>query len=108
MAKVSEVEDLADVGGRLLANFHQGLEFIRHPPINRTSDYVEHIFRDNETKRLLAYVEVGCVKSYEKIENFSICSNLLFIIDECEAFVRKVASEVLSSKKLLGSSLTQK
>lgn len=110
MAKVTKIEELSDVGSRLLAGFHQGLEFIRRPPINENSDLIEHIFQTNETKRLLAYVEGGCVKSHDKIESignlhmfqlglYDHLSKVKCTLEELEGLVLKLTSEMLSSNE---------
>ncbi|KAL7003132.1 hypothetical protein U1Q18_004289 [Sarracenia purpurea var. burkii] len=72
--RVLEFEELVYVGNRLLVGFHQGLEFLRRPPINKTSELIESIFKVNETRRVLTYVEAGCVNAHDNIQNISKCS----------------------------------
>nr|GMD04834.1 uncharacterized protein LOC109190702 [Ipomoea batatas] len=57
MARIALLEDLLSVGNRLLVGFQQGLEYVQRPPIEKKSELVERIIRDNETKRLLSYIE---------------------------------------------------
>ncbi|KAL6993928.1 hypothetical protein U1Q18_012037, partial [Sarracenia purpurea var. burkii] len=71
---VTEFEELVSVGNSLLVGFHQGLEFLRRPPINKTSELIENIFKANETRRVLTYVEAGCVNDHDSIQNISKCS----------------------------------
>ncbi|KAJ9692746.1 hypothetical protein PVL29_011707 [Vitis rotundifolia] len=71
MTRVAEFEELAAVGSRLLIGFQQGLEFLRRPPINKTSELVEKIIKSNETKRVKSYVEAGCIDSHDGTQNIS-------------------------------------
>ncbi|KAH7845545.1 hypothetical protein Vadar_003370 [Vaccinium darrowii] len=71
MSRVAQFEELVAVGSRLLVGFHQGLEFFRQSPINETSEWVERITRTNQTKRLLKYVEAGCVNAHDGVQNVS-------------------------------------
>ncbi|KAL6335472.1 hypothetical protein AAG906_029715 [Vitis piasezkii] len=71
MTRVAEFEELAAVGSRLLIGFQQGLEFLRRPPINKTSELVEKIIKSNETKRVKSYVEAGCINSHDGTQNIS-------------------------------------
>lgn len=71
MSRVTQFEELVAVGSRLLVGFQQGLEFFRQSPINETSEWVERIIRTNKTKRLLKYVEAGCVNAHDGIQNIS-------------------------------------
>ncbi|XP_022775063.1 uncharacterized protein LOC111317025 isoform X3 [Durio zibethinus] len=69
--RVAKLDELVAVGGRLLTGFQQGLEFLRRPPINKTSKLIENIIKANETKRLKSYFEVGCITSHDSVENMS-------------------------------------
>ncbi|KAL7190811.1 hypothetical protein ACSBR2_022986 [Camellia fascicularis] len=71
MSRVTKFEELVAVGSRLLVGFHQGLEFLCRPPINKTSELIERIFKANETKRVLTYVESGCINAHDSIQNIS-------------------------------------
>lgn len=71
MSRVAQFEELVAVASRLLVGFHQGLEFLRQSPINETSEWVERITRTNKTKRLLKYVEAGCVNAHDGVQNVS-------------------------------------
>ncbi|XP_022775062.1 uncharacterized protein LOC111317025 isoform X2 [Durio zibethinus] len=75
--RVAKLDELVAVGGRLLTGFQQGLEFLRRPPINKTSKLIENIIKANETKRLKSYFEVGCITSHDSVENMSKFKSLL-------------------------------
>ncbi|XP_028119146.1 uncharacterized protein LOC114316658 isoform X2 [Camellia sinensis] len=71
MSRVTKFEELVAVGSRLLVGFHQGLEFLCRLPINKTSELIERIFKANETRRVLTYVESGCINAHDSIQNIS-------------------------------------
>ncbi|XP_028119142.1 uncharacterized protein LOC114316658 isoform X1 [Camellia sinensis] len=73
MSRVTKFEELVAVGSRLLVGFHQGLEFLCRLPINKTSELIERIFKANETRRVLTYVESGCINAHDSIQNISNC-----------------------------------
>ncbi|XVF17430.1 hypothetical protein REPUB_Repub10bG0121700 [Reevesia pubescens] len=66
---VAKLDELVAVGGRLLTGFQQGLEFLRRPPINKTSKLIENIIRAYETKKLKSYFEAGCIKNHDSVQN---------------------------------------
>nr|GMC54716.1 uncharacterized protein LOC109190702 [Ipomoea batatas] len=67
MTRIALLEDLLSVGNRLLVGFQKGLEYVQRPPIEMKSDLVEQIIRDNETKRLLSYIEAGCKNTNDEV-----------------------------------------
>ncbi|XP_024024695.1 uncharacterized protein LOC21397865 [Morus notabilis] len=71
MARVTEFDELVDFGSRLLVGFHQGLEFLRKSPIDKTSELVKNIISANETKRLRSYLVAGCIKTHDGEQNIS-------------------------------------
>ncbi|PSR87871.1 DNA double-strand break repair Rad50 ATPase [Actinidia chinensis var. chinensis] len=71
MTRVTQFEELGAVGNRFLVGFHQGLEFLRQPPINKTSKLVNSVIRANETERVLKYFEAGCVNTHDSVQNIS-------------------------------------
>ncbi|KAI7998250.1 hypothetical protein LOK49_LG10G00835 [Camellia lanceoleosa] len=121
MTRVIKFEELVAVGSRLLVGFHQGLEFIRRPPINKTSELIERIFRANETRRVLTYVEAGCVNAHDSIQNISnlhTCqlglhdhlSKAKCIVNELEGLVKEVTGAMRTaneSKPLSQDKVTQ-
>ncbi|MBA0742126.1 hypothetical protein Gogos_015225 [Gossypium gossypioides] len=81
---VAKLDELVPVGGRLLTGFQQGLEFLRRPPIKKTSKLIENILKANETKRLKSYLEAGCINSHDCVEN---TSKLKSILNELECLL---------------------
>ncbi|KAK6258726.1 hypothetical protein SCA6_013200 [Theobroma cacao] len=69
LTSVAKLDELVAVGGRLLTGFQQGLEFLLRPPINTTSKLIESIIKANETKRLKSYLQAGCIKSHDSVQN---------------------------------------
>lgn len=50
--------------------------FLGRPRIDKTSDLAMRIIKAQETKRLNAYVEAGCVKTDDSIQNLNKCKCL--------------------------------
>ncbi|XP_059305954.1 uncharacterized protein LOC132057382 isoform X3 [Lycium ferocissimum] len=69
--RVTKFDELAEVGSRLLVGFQQGLEYLRRQPIEKNSELVERIIRDNETERLSSYIEAGCLNAHDSVQNMS-------------------------------------
>ncbi|KAI8017935.1 hypothetical protein LOK49_LG04G03201 [Camellia lanceoleosa] len=112
MSRVTKFEELVAVGSRLLVGFHQGLEFLCRPPINKTSELIERIFKANETRRVLTYVESGCINAHDSIQNISklhtcqvgLRDHLIkakCLVDELEGLVKEVtvAMQVATESK---------
>ncbi|CAN4117170.1 unnamed protein product [Withania somnifera] len=71
MTRITKFDELAEVGSRFLVGFQQGLDYLRRQPIEKNSELVEHIIRDNETKRLSSYIEAGCMNAHDSVQNMS-------------------------------------
>ncbi|XP_022890101.1 uncharacterized protein LOC111405445 isoform X1 [Olea europaea var. sylvestris] len=71
MTRITMFEELVDVGSKLLVGFQQALGFLGRPRIDKTSDLAMRIIKAQETKRLNAYVEAGCVKTDDSIQNLN-------------------------------------
>ncbi|XAR64298.1 hypothetical protein NMG60_11024579 [Bertholletia excelsa] len=110
MTRVTQFEELVAVGSRLLDGFCQGLEFLRRPPINNTSDLVNQIIAANKTKRVLKYFEAGCKNAYEGMQNINKLhttklglldhlSKAKSLVDELEGFVREVTGIIETANK---------
>ncbi|CAL5370908.1 unnamed protein product [Camellia sinensis] len=112
MSRVTKFEELVAVGSRLLVGFHQGLEFLCRPSINKTSELIERIFKANETRRVLTYVESGCINAHDSIQNISnlhTCqvglrdhlNKAKCLVDELEGLVKEVtvAMQVATESK---------
>lgn len=106
--RVTEIEELVSVGNRLLTGFQQALgnlkfmlasgwcflllliflvwrfwcffiEFLRRPPIDKTSELVKSVLKANVTKRIQSYLEAGCINTHDGVQNTSNCEcNCLF------------------------------
>lgn len=68
MTRVTKFEELVDVGCRLLNGFQQALGFLRKPSIAKSSELVESIIKANATRRVLSYVEAGCVNTHDRVQ----------------------------------------
>ncbi|XP_060201361.1 uncharacterized protein LOC132629946 isoform X1 [Lycium barbarum] len=71
MTRITKFDELAEVGSRLLVGFQQGLEYLRRQPIEKNSELVDRIIRDNETERLSSYIEAGCLNAHDSVQNMS-------------------------------------
>ncbi|TXG60021.1 hypothetical protein EZV62_014594 [Acer yangbiense] len=96
MTRVTKLEELGVVGNRLLNGFHQGLEFLRRPPINAKSELIENILKANETKRVKSYFEAGCLNIHDSVENMSKSKSIL---NELECLLENVAAAVQTANK---------
>ncbi|KAL3523386.1 hypothetical protein ACH5RR_016220 [Cinchona calisaya] len=66
MTRITKFEELLDVGSKFLVGFQQGLEFLRRPPIDLTSEVVGQIIEANETRRLASYIQAGFVNTHDR------------------------------------------
>ncbi|KAI7752643.1 hypothetical protein M8C21_017730 [Ambrosia artemisiifolia] len=88
MARVAKFEELAAAGNRFLVNFRQGLEFIRRPSIDKTSEIFEKVIKvNNNTDRVQSYIKAGYVHSSSRAENLNKSKD---IINELECLVEDV------------------
>ncbi|XP_049359821.1 uncharacterized protein LOC125824479 [Solanum verrucosum] len=71
MLRITKFDELVEVGSRLLVGFQQGLEYLRRQPIEKNSELVERIIRDNESKRLSSYIEAGYLNAHDSVHNMS-------------------------------------
>ncbi|KAI3816145.1 hypothetical protein L1987_15835 [Smallanthus sonchifolius] len=109
MARVAKFEELATAGNRFLVDFRQGLEFIRRPSIDKTSEIFEKVIKANNTDRIQSYIKAGYVHTSSRAENLNklnmshiqllnITSQAKNIISELECLVEegKLAIEAAS------------
>ncbi|KAL6277431.1 hypothetical protein ACE6H2_021032 [Prunus campanulata] len=87
MARVAKFDDLVNLGSILLTGFQQGLEFMRRPPVEKTSELVKNIIRANETQRVKSYIEAGCINSDDGMQSMNKCK---IILNELECLVEDV------------------
>ena len=62
----------------IFLNFH--VEYLRRPPIDRTSKLVENIIKANETKRVKSYFEAGCINTHDGVHSISKCKCSCFLL----------------------------
>ena len=49
------------------------IEFLRRPPIDKSSELVKNIVNANETKRVQSYLVAGCINMHDSVQNISKC-----------------------------------
>ncbi|CAO2813069.1 unnamed protein product [Amaranthus hypochondriacus] len=64
---VIKFEELVELGSKFLLRFQQALKLLRCSSIHESSDLVNSIIKANETKRINAYVEAGCINAYDSM-----------------------------------------
>ncbi|KAL6225025.1 hypothetical protein ACLB2K_003878 [Fragaria x ananassa] len=69
MAGIAKFEELVPMGSTFLNGFQHALEFLRRPPINKTSQLVKNIIQSNETKRVKSYIEAGCINTDDEVQS---------------------------------------
>ncbi|KAL1332299.1 hypothetical protein HN51_061124 [Arachis hypogaea] len=105
MTGITKIDELGNVGSKQLCGFQQALEFIRRPPIDTNSILVGKIMEANGTDRVKSYVNSGCKKPNDSVNNVTnLCSckrGLLnhiskakVIINELEGLLRDVTSAI--------------
>lgn len=105
---VTKFEELLSVGTRFLTGFHQGLEMLRRPPLIK-SEMVERIIKANESRRLKAYVEAGCINPHDGVQNLNKLHTCLVglqdhlrkaksLLLELEGFMENVASAMQAAE----------
>ncbi|KAH9712541.1 FAD-binding protein [Citrus sinensis] len=112
MTRLAKLEELGTSGSKLLTGFKQGLEFLRRPPIDRTSELIENIVKSNETKRVKSYFESGCLNVHDSVQNMSkLRTSLLGLTDhlskaksilkELECLLEDVSSAIQTATECL-------
>ncbi|GAY38851.1 hypothetical protein CUMW_039870 [Citrus unshiu] len=98
MTRLAKLEELGTSGSKLLTGFKQGLEFLRRPPIDRTSELIENIVKSNETKRVKSYFESGCLNVHDSVQNMSKSKSIL---KELECLLEDVSSAIQTATECL-------
>lgn len=75
MTKVSQFQELAESGERLLVRFRRELEYFRRPKIPKESDAMNQIVKSNCTVRMRSYLEAGCRLHFQDISNINQLSS---------------------------------
>lgn len=71
MARVAKFDELAAAGNTFLVSFRQGLEFIRRPSIENTSELFEKVIKANYTDRMQSYIKAGYADTSVRAENLN-------------------------------------
>lgn len=100
MVGVIKCEELVEVGKNFLISFQQALEFLRLPSICESSELVKSIIKANETERVKAYLEAGCINAYDSTLsvsqlNTSLC-NLQDYLTKAKGIIHEL--EILMDK----------
>ncbi|XP_042472120.1 uncharacterized protein LOC122054748 [Zingiber officinale] len=88
MTKVTEFEELADVGKRFLTGFHRVTAMFRTVELQKTSNNISRIIDANWNEHMKTYVEAGCKQQSQSVQNMYNCKLLPFM-------QTKLASEAL-------------
>ncbi|KMT07486.1 hypothetical protein BVRB_6g151030 [Beta vulgaris subsp. vulgaris] len=83
MVGVIKFEELVEVGRKSLIRFQQALEFLRHPSIYESSELVKNILKMNETMRVTAYIEAGCINAYDSTQSVVQMNTSLCNLQDC-------------------------
>ncbi|XP_044470229.1 uncharacterized protein LOC123199343 isoform X2 [Mangifera indica] len=71
MTRYAKLEEMGASGSKLLTAYQQGLEFLRRPPIDKTSKLIENIVKASETQRVKSYFEAGCINVHDSLQSMS-------------------------------------
>ncbi|KAL5554567.1 hypothetical protein UlMin_041968 [Ulmus minor] len=93
---VMEFEELAAVGSRLLTGFRQGLELLRRPPIEKTTELVEKIIKANETKWVQSYFEARCINTIDVVQNTNKLHTSILGLHDCLSKVKTILDKLES------------
>ncbi|XP_010275515.1 PREDICTED: uncharacterized protein LOC104610547 isoform X1 [Nelumbo nucifera] len=69
MTRITQLEELVSLGSKLLCGLQESLELLRRPPVNKKSEVVDAIIKANETMRLKAYLEAGCITANDGVQS---------------------------------------
>ncbi|KAF7834225.1 ADP-ribosylation factor GTPase-activating protein glo3 isoform X3 [Senna tora] len=94
MTGIAKIDELGTAGSRLVIGYQQALEYIRRPPIDRTSDLINKIIVANETKRVKTYIEAGCRNSLDGVQNVN---KTKVILNELEGLLGDVMNCIQST-----------
>lgn len=112
MARVAKLEELTSAGNRFLDLFRQGLDFIRRPSIDNTSQLFENVIKANNTDRMQSYIKAGYTHTFDRAENLNklhtshiqlldISSKGKNIIKELECLVEDLKLAIESANETL-------
>ncbi|PWA89153.1 hypothetical protein CTI12_AA114860 [Artemisia annua] len=78
MARVAKFDELAAAGNTFLVSFRQGLEFIRRPSIENTSELFEKVIKANNTHRMQSYIKAGYAHTSVRAENLNKSYDIIY------------------------------
>lgn len=61
-------------------NINLLLELLRRPPVNMNSELVEKIMKANESRRVLSYIEAGCINIHDSAQSMSNCMSTYYSV----------------------------
>ncbi|KAF5178770.1 Fad-binding protein [Thalictrum thalictroides] len=73
MTKITKFDEMVSIASKLLVGFHQQLELLQSPPLNKTSQVVDNIVKANQTDRVKAYAQSGCRITSDGIQKVNTC-----------------------------------
>ncbi|KAJ4957630.1 hypothetical protein NE237_024741 [Protea cynaroides] len=71
MLRITKFEELVSVGIKFLVGFREAVELLQRPAVHEASEVADGIIKANETKRLKAYVQAGCINDHDGVHNIS-------------------------------------
>lgn len=94
MVQVIKFEELVEVGRKFLVKFQQALEFLRRPSIYESSELIKSIIKANETKRVNAYVEAGCLNANDSTLSVGQLNTSLSDLHDCVTKSKSIIDEL--------------
>ncbi|XP_044470230.1 uncharacterized protein LOC123199343 isoform X3 [Mangifera indica] len=112
MTRYAKLEEMGASGSKLLTAYQQGLEFLRRPPIDKTSKLIENIVKASETQRVKSYFEAGCINVHDSLQSMSKLRTSLLglndhiirakgILNELESLLEDVAGAIQTANECL-------
>lgn len=109
MARITKFEELVDVGNRYLIGFQQGLEFLRRPPIDTTSEIIDRVLKANMTRRLASYIQAGCLNPHDSKLNMNKLSTchlgLLDNMNEAKSVMKELQCLIDDATEVVQASI---
>ncbi|KNA13027.1 hypothetical protein SOVF_120380 [Spinacia oleracea] len=105
MVGVIKFEELVEVGRTYLIRFQQALDFLRRPSIYESSELVKSIVKANETKRVSAYVEAGCINAYDSAVSVSQLNTSVGKLRDCLLKAKGIIDKLQSLMDKAGNAL---
>ncbi|XP_042476705.1 uncharacterized protein LOC122058210 isoform X1 [Macadamia integrifolia] len=111
MLRTTKFEELVSVGSKFLVGFHEAVELLQRPAVHKASEVVDGIIKANETKRLKAYVQAGCINGHDGVQNISkLCdcqrglqeylAEAKVLLNEIQCFIDDIVSVLRTSNDI--------